>query len=105
MLNFIKWKWQGRSSSWSSVRKNFISFFPTCAACNSREKLEVHHIVPFNVDPSKELDSTNLITLCKYCHLVIGHLRDYKIYNDDVIQDAKNWSSKRNFAYQRKKYE
>lgn len=30
--------------------------------------LEVHHIVPIEEDNSKRLDSTNLITLCRYHH-------------------------------------
>lgn len=30
--------------------------------------LEVHHIVPIEEDYNKRLDSTNLITLCRYHH-------------------------------------
>ena len=30
--------------------------------------LEVHHIVPINVDPDLALDDDNLITLCSRCH-------------------------------------
>ena len=105
MLNRIRFALQGRSKEWNLVRKNHLAWCPGCAACNSRDKLEVHHIVPFAVDPNLELCTTNLITLCAHCHLVIGHLRDYKIYNDNVVKDAKDWQSKRNFAYLRNKHE
>ena len=30
--------------------------------------LQVHHIIPINIDYSKSLDSDNLITLCTYHH-------------------------------------
>lgn len=60
-----------------------------------KKGLHVHHIVPFHVDPSKELDPTNLITLCgKYCHYTIGHLMDYKSWNPNVIEDCKIYSEK-----------
>lgn len=32
------------------------------------KELEVHHIVPIEVDYSRRLDDTNLITLCRYHH-------------------------------------
>lgn len=32
------------------------------------KELEVHHIVPIEEDYSKRLDSSNLITLCRYHH-------------------------------------
>ena len=49
-------KFYGRSSGWRSVRNEHIENNPTCAACGRRDGLEVHHIVPYHVDPSKELD-------------------------------------------------
>ena len=30
--------------------------------------LQIHHIIPINIDYSKRLDSDNLITLCTYHH-------------------------------------
>lgn len=32
------------------------------------KQLEVHHIIPIKEDYSKRLDSSNLITLCRYHH-------------------------------------
>lgn len=81
-----------RSSKWPKMRREHLEKFPKCAACGKSEKLEVHHIVPVHVDASKELDGTNLITLCEgkslNCHLVIGHLCSFQSWNVDVAVDA-----------------
>lgn len=84
-----------RSSQWPKVRKKHLSSQPCCMACGSCKKPEVHHIVPVHVDPSKELDPDNLITLCdKYCHFAIGHLMSYHSWNTEVIQDSANFLNK-----------
>lgn len=81
-----------RSPKWSKIRKQFLKDHPTCSACGSDKDLEVHHIEPVHINPDKELDTTNLITLCnKYCHLAIGHLMNYKSFNKNVTQDAENF--------------
>jgi predicted restriction endonuclease len=93
-----------RSKEWSRVRKDFLSKNSFCSACGSIQKLEVHHIEPFHVNPSKELDENNLITLCKNCHLVFGHLMDYKSWNINVIEDSKVYLDKvKNRPYKIKK--
>ena len=88
-----------RSYKWPKVRKKHLESFPTCAVCGGTTKLEVHHIIPFHVDQSLELEPTNLITLCESrktlnCHHVFGHLLDYKSYNKSVIEDCKVWNEK-----------
>lgn len=89
-----------RSSRWPKVRAQHLTEHPTCAVCNSTTKIEVHHITPFHLDPSKELDTNNLITLCETkanginCHLAFGHLGNYKYVNKTVITDAKHWNNK-----------
>ena len=53
------------------LRNEHVKNNPRCAACGRKDGVEVHHIVPYHVDPSK-LDRTNHITLCgKYCHLFL----------------------------------
>lgn len=46
-----------------------------CRRYNRRDKqglpvaaVTVHHIVPFEIDPTRKLDETNLQSLCKACH-------------------------------------
>jgi len=84
-----------RSPEWPKVRAAHLKDNGTCAVCGGTTKLEVHHIKPFHLDQSLELNPDNLITLCEdgsdgiICHLSIGHLGSYKSFNVDVISDAK----------------
>ena len=82
-----------RSDKWPTVEKHFREAHPTCAACGGTVRLNVHHCLPFHLDPEKELDPTNLITLCmgeKECHLHIGHDGNFKFYNPNVRKDAQH---------------
>lgn len=84
-----------RSSRWSSVRKEHIKENPQCAVCGKTTKVEVHHIEPVHISPDKELDPSNLITLCDSpCHLVFGHLMNYKSWNKDVVKDCQIYKQK-----------
>jgi 5-methylcytosine-specific restriction protein A len=86
--------WQGmpaRSPKWAGVRKQFLKWNPTCAACGSKENLEVHHVKPFHLFPELELAPENLVVLCENggnCHLTFGHLKNWKSYNLAVRQHA-----------------
>jgi len=92
ILNFIPFKIFGRSKDWSSVRKEHLINFPSCAACGKTTKLEVHHIKPYHIDPNLELDPDNLITLCADpCHLIFGHLKHWKSWNVDVKEDCEKY--------------
>lgn len=89
-----------RSSKWPGVRINFLKLNPTCAVCGGTKTLEVHHIRPFHIHPELELVPTNLIALCesgKYginCHLLVGHLGNYKSINTDMLSDTLVWRAK-----------
>ena len=77
-----------RSPEWPAVEKKHLREEPVCQWCGGAQKLQVHHIMPFHLDPSKELDDTNLITLCELHevndHLEKGHLGDFQRYNPDI---------------------
>lgn len=82
-----------RSPRWPMVRSAWLSLNPMCAVCGSRSKLEVHHKEPFHLRPELELALTNLVTLCESrrfinCHLMVGHLGNYKSFNPDVVAHA-----------------
>lgn len=96
MFSFLKnFKYAFRSWKWSDVRKAHLKIQPHCQACGRKDDLEVHHIEPVHLNPDRELDPTNLITLCaKTCHLTFGHLMDYKSWNSDVVNDCLNYYSK-----------
>lgn len=84
-----------RSSKWPKVRKEHLKNHPYCENCGKKKKVgtQVHHIVPFSVDPTKELDPDNLLTLCNNirCHLDKGHLGDWRSWNWNVVKDCTRW--------------
>lgn len=93
-----------RSPHWPGVRKVHLADHPQCAVCGGIAKLEVHHIYPFHLFPLRELDPTNLITLCEAwkfgvnCHLFFGHFGDYaRRWNSNVIADAAAWKYRVDF--------
>jgi len=78
-----------RSSKWGKVRKAFLKKHPTCACCGTKKGIEVHHIEDFSNYPEKELLESNLISLCgKRCHILFGHLKNWKSINPNIVEDA-----------------
>lgn len=80
----------GRSSQWPRVRREHLRKIPYCQACGGTEGLEVHHVVPVHFDKTKELEPSNLMTLCEKrgCHFAFGHLYDWRGYNPYAEEDA-----------------
>lgn len=81
-----------RSSKWPAVRAAYIKAHPNCAACGSSENVVAHHVFPFHLYRDLELIPSNLMTLCENggnCHLMIGHLKNFKSYNLQARQDAE----------------
>jgi hypothetical protein len=84
---------QTRSKQWPAYRKKWLEHQPICQVCNRKTKLEVHHIIPFHIDPTLELDTSNYITLCENtascCHFVVGHCAlSWLKYDPYVVHDA-----------------
>lgn len=79
-----------RSHLWPALREKHIRLNPYCKACGSKQKLEVHHRLPYSLYLEKELDPSNLMTLCCDgpggidCHLLWGHCGDWRAYNPKV---------------------
>jgi hypothetical protein len=78
----------GRSRKWPALRAAHLKRFPACAATGSTTDLEVHHVVPVHVDPERELDPGNLLTLSREAHFTLAHLRDWRAYNPAIVADA-----------------
>jgi len=97
-----------RSPQWPAVRAAFLETHPVCEACGSKGRkgkpLQVHHVIPFRVDPNgdddndgtpNELDHDNLMTLCvdgvghTNCHLMFGHAGSFRCHNPTARRDAK----------------
>ncbi len=102
-LDQIRAMVEGRSPHWPAVRRAFLVKHPTCAACGTRKNLEVHHCLPFHIDPSKELLSENLIVLCEgheEDHFILGHEKNWKLWNRCVRYDAaKKLAAKREESF------
>lgn len=79
-----------RSSKWPATKKKHLRANPACQACGAVTEIEVHHMKPFHLHPTLELDPTNLITLCMEndCHLYVGHGDNFRAYNPNVLADS-----------------
>lgn len=98
MFNFFsrEVRFAVRSPEWKEVRELHLKEQKKCQACGKKTSLEVHHIIPVHIDKTLELDPSNLFTLCSRCHLVFGHLSDYKSWNINVEKDSKEYLEKIN---------
>jgi len=107
MIGRIKEAMQGkaplstrRSPHWGAVRAEHLKNNPVCALCEGKVKLRVHHIKPFHLHPELELEPTNLITLCEClshginCHLLVGHLGNFRNVNHNSVADVAAWNAK-----------
>lgn len=83
-----------RSPTWQHVRGQFVREHPRCEACGTDKNLNVHHIKPFHTNPELELDTSNLITLCRDHHFKIGHLSNWSKSNPNVVKDARTERTK-----------
>lgn len=82
-----KKKERDRSPHWTSVRDNYLKEHAQCAACLSKDCLQVHHVHPFHLRPDLELEPSNFIALCMgkmECHLKIGHGGSFGTWNPHV---------------------
>lgn len=82
-----------RSPKWAAVERRYKKAHPNCENCGGSEKVVVHHKVPVHIDPTKELDATNLKSLCEKpsmnCHLWQGHDGVWKSMNQTVDSDCE----------------
>jgi hypothetical protein len=78
-----------RSPQWPAVRRHHLEKHPKCEACGTGEHIEVHHVIPFHIDQSKELDPDNLITLCRKHHGQYGHPGGWSRSNPNVREDVQ----------------
>ena len=83
-----------RSPQWPAVERLHLRLEAVCQVCGTKKDLDVHHLIPFSWDASKELDTDNLITLCRTHHFLVGHLTDWKSYNPQCEPDCEIWRRK-----------
>ena len=85
-----------RSSKWPAWLKAFLKG-KSCVCCGSKGPLTGHHKIPFHLRPDLELVESNVAPVCDGtdCHLVLGHLKDFQLYNPDFDADAAAFLAKR----------
>ncbi len=85
-----------RDPQWESLEKATVKAQPFCSCCGATDKLEVHHILPFAWPGGRvlELVKSNLVVLCRPCHFLFGHLKDWKSCNPSVVADAAAMANK-----------
>jgi len=73
--------------------RQHVASHPECRWCRAIKDLEAHHIVPLWHCVDLAEDPRNLITLCRRCHMVVGHFYHYgTMFCPNVVQlcDARN---------------
>ena len=85
-----------RSSKWPAWLKAFLKG-KSCVCCGSKTGLTGHHLIPFHLRVDLEMVESNVRPVCDGtdCHLVIGHLKDFRLYNPDFDADAAAFLAKR----------
>lgn len=59
-----------RGHAWDSVRDAaIVAARRRCTRCGAAGRLEVHHRVPVAKAPGRRFDPTNLVVLCRGCHI------------------------------------
>lgn len=96
MLNWLRRQTDelfGRSGAWARVRREHLEREPACIACGRTKDIEVHHVQGYRDHPERELDPSNLVSLCADpCHLVFGHLLSFRDrINPNVREDCDRY--------------
>jgi 5-methylcytosine-specific restriction endonuclease McrA len=84
-----------RSDQWPRLRKSFLIANDKCVFCGLKDIniIQAHHIMPFCLYPTLELNKDNLITICgtesDACHRDFGHPLGTQSYNPDIKKHAK----------------
>lgn len=65
----------------------FIYLKKECQWCGSRFFIQVHHFEEtYHQNPKRELDPTNLVPLCRKCHLEHGHRGSFQSFETNYSQ-------------------
>lgn len=55
-----------------------------CSFCTGKVNLNRHHVISQLAAPELANEPTNIIVLCRSCHLVLGHKNNWKKFNPSV---------------------
>lgn len=81
-----------RSPQWRYVEEAFVREHPLCDYGNHKptllNPLNVHHVDMFSKNPERELDPTNLQSVCRFHHFYHSHFGNWKDSNPHTREDA-----------------
>ena len=60
-----------------------------CVICNSKNRLIIHHIIPYQENIALLTEITNLITLCKECHKKAHNFNFHGLVNQEIQKDLE----------------
>lgn len=91
MLAFIAGcPFYARAAGAEAAMSYYRSGHPNCEACNKKptllRRIEVHHIKPQNAFPALDNNTSNMISLCRPCHIAYGHAGDgaCRVYVENI---------------------
>ena len=98
VIDRIRFWWRNRgatlrtgprdTAAYKRAMAGYLAAHPVCQFCRKPGgKVEVHHVIPVSVDPTRAADMTNMVTLHRKpdCHMVVGHLGNFRDYNRNVV--------------------
>ena len=69
---------RGYGWDWDQLSRRYRANHPWCEECEKVGRFtlarDVHHIVPIGQDPSRRMDVTNLMAVCRACHQVLDRV-------------------------------
>ena len=82
-----------RYSVWKNKREQKKKH-PECCVCGRLPRWfqipnQVHRILPEHLFEHLADDLNNMATMCRFCHFVFGHLRNWKKYNKNFWETVK----------------
>lgn len=99
VFDSVRFMWRNRgavlrmgprdTAAYKKAMAGYLAAHPVCQFCGKAGgKVEVHHVIPVSVDPTKAADVTNMVTLHRKpdCHMVVGHLGNFRDYNSNVAR-------------------
>ena len=69
---------RGYGWDWDQLSRRYRANHPWCEECEKAGRFtlarDVHHIVPIEQDPSRRMDVTNLMAVCRACHQALDRV-------------------------------
>lgn len=74
-----------RDPAWERESKAYLAENLKCCLCRQASEV-VHHVVPVHVNPKREMDKTNWSAVCIRCHFSIGHLCNWRLWQENFFK-------------------